>query len=81
VETPLPQIINLSDAKAQLSRLIERAAAGEEIVIAKAGRPMARLVPVNTAMTVRMPGLLKGKISIGSDFDTALPVEIAAPFA
>lgn len=81
MEALLPQIINLSDAKAQLSQLVERAAAGEEMIIAKAGRPMARLVPMKTATMVRTPGLLKGKISIGADFDTALPVEIVGPFA
>ncbi len=59
--------LNLYEAKTQLSKLVERAAAGEEIVIAKAGRPMARLVALG-----RKPlrsGLLKGKVWMADDFD------------
>ena len=52
-------IVNIYDAKTQLSRLVERAAAGEEILIARAGKPMARLVPVDPHEP-RRPGLLKG---------------------
>ncbi len=77
----MSQPINLYDAKTQLSQLVERAAAGEEIVIAKAGRPMARLVPMKAAAVVRVPGALKGKITIGPDFDTPLPADVAAAFA
>ena len=73
--------INLYDAKTQLSQLVERAAAGEEIVIAKAGRPMARLVPLKASTRARVPGMLKGKITVGADFDAALPAELAAAFA
>lgn len=73
--------INLYDAKTQLSQLVERAAAGEEIVIAKAGRPMARLVPLKVAPVVRVPGMLKGKIAIGPDFDAPLPADLTAAFA
>ncbi|MEE3625188.1 type II toxin-antitoxin system Phd/YefM family antitoxin [Nitrospirillum sp. BR 11752] len=72
--------VNLYDAKTHLSQLVERAAAGEEIVIAKAGRPMARLVPLASTATPRVPGLWKGKIRIGSDFDAPLPEEIARAF-
>ena len=52
-------IMNLYDAKAQLSRLVDRAAAGEDILIARAGKPIVRLVPVEDALP-RQPGLLKG---------------------
>ena len=52
-------IVNIYDAKTQLSRLVERAAAGEEILIARAGKPMVRLVPVDRREP-RRPGLLKG---------------------
>lgn len=72
--------INLYDAKTNLSQLVERAAAGEEIIIAKAGRPMARLVPLQARTSPRVVGLLKGKINIGSDFDAPLPDEIARAF-
>ena len=72
--------INLYDAKTNLSQLVERAAAGEEIIIAKAGRPMARLMPLQVRTGPRVPGLLKGKIRIGPDFEDALPEEIFRDF-
>jgi len=71
--------INLYDAKTQLSRLVDRAADGEEIVIAKAGKPMARLVPIEKRKR-RVPGLWKGKIRIAKDFDAPLPPEILKGF-
>lgn len=58
--------INLFDAKSSLSRLVERAVAGEEIIIAKHGKPMVRLVPV--AAGGRAPGSAKGKVRIAKDF-------------
>jgi prevent-host-death family protein len=72
--------INLYDAKTNLSQLVDRAAAGEEIIIAKSGRPMARLVPLETQTAPRVAGLLRGQITIGSDFDAPLPDEIALGF-
>jgi prevent-host-death family protein len=77
---PMPQSINLYDAKTNLSQLVERAAAGEEFIIAKAGRPLARLIPWKSRTEPRLPGLLKGKITIGPDFDTPLPDEMAGAF-
>ena len=71
--------LNLYQAKTQLSKLVERAAAGEEIVIAKAGKPMARLVPLQRPATPRQPGFLKGKIWMADDFD-AWPDDILASF-
>ena len=73
--------LNLYEAKTQLSKLVERAAAGEEIVIAKAGKPMARLVPLEACRPrkLREPGLLKGKIWIAEDFDE-WPADILALF-
>lgn len=76
----MSQPINLYDAKTNLSQLVDRAAAGEEIVIAKSGRPMARLVPLEVRTAPRVPGSLQGQISIRSDFDAPLPDEIAAGF-
>ena len=73
-------IYNLYDAKTALSQLVERAAAGEEIVIAKAGRPLARLVPIEARGVPRRPGAWKGQVWIADDFDAPLPREIAAPF-
>ncbi len=74
-------IVNLYEAKTQLSRLVERAAAGEEIVIAKAGRPLARLVPLAAPRTTPRPlGLLEGEGWIGADFDAPLPEALARAF-
>ncbi len=77
------QTINLYEAKTNLSSLVERAAAGEEIIIAKAGRPLARLVPLATQRAIPRPlGLLANQgFSIGEDFDAPLPDDIAAAFA
>ena len=74
-------IVNLYEAKTQLSRLVERAAAGEEIVIAKAGRPLARLVSLAAKRTTPRPlGLLAGQGWVGPDFDAPLPEPVARAF-
>lgn len=67
--------VNLYEAKTNLSDLVERAAAGEEIVIAKAGKPKARLVPL-APKPKRKFGGMKGKVWIADDFDDPLPDEI-----
>ena len=72
-------LVNLYDAKTQLSQLVERAAAGEEIIIAKAGRPRARLVPMPEKPR-RVPGCREGEIWIADDFDDDLPPEIMKGF-
>ena len=64
----MPELVNLYDAKAQLSRLIDRATAGEDVVIARAGKPLVRLVPVE-ALRPREPGLLKGLVVPDGLFD------------
>ncbi len=69
--------VNIHVAKTHLSRLVEEAAAGEEIVIAKAGKPVARLGPLRPNTRPRKPGSLKGRIRIGRDFDAPLPQEVA----
>jgi prevent-host-death family protein len=71
--------VNIYDAKTHLSELVDRAAAGEEIIIAKAGRPTARLVPLRTAQE-RAPGRWAGQITISKDFDAPLPDELVAAF-
>lgn len=68
--------INIHQAKTQLSRLVDLASAGEEIVIAKAGQPRAKLVPVKHVKKRRPRGLMKGKIRIHDDFDTPLPPDL-----
>ncbi|MGE0790137.1 MAG: type II toxin-antitoxin system Phd/YefM family antitoxin [Sandaracinaceae bacterium] len=72
--------VNLYEAKTNLSELVERAAAGEEIIIAKAGKPRARLVPLAVDAPERRPGRAKGRIRIAPDFDAPLPLDIAAAF-
>lgn len=76
------ETINLYEAKSRLSSLVERAAAGEEIIIAKAGRPLARLVPLAAPRTVPRPlGLLVGQgFWVGEDFDAPLPDDLADAF-
>ena len=76
-----PKQVNLYDAKTQLSQLVKEAAAGAEIIIAKAGQPMARLVPLAKETPVqRTPGRLKGQIWMSDDFDDPLPPDILAAF-
>ena len=72
-------ITNISEAKAQLSALIERVLAGEEVIIGKAGKPVARLVRYERPEGPREPGVLKGKIRIADDFDE-LPDELREAF-
>jgi prevent-host-death family protein len=71
-------IVNVHEAKTHLSRLLERVSGGEEIIIAKNGQPIAKLVAVS--LQRRKPGRLKGRIRIGKDFDAPLPRELARAF-
>jgi prevent-host-death family protein len=76
----MPESVNVYEAKTHLSQLIDRAAAGEEIIIARAGRPVARLVPLaDSSARRRSPGAWRGQVRIGADFDE-LPPEIDAAF-
>jgi len=79
-EEKKPRIVNLYEAKTHLSRLVDRASLGDEIVIAKAGRPMARLVSLERTAAARRPGLWKGKLVVHPDFDDPLQEEILAAF-
>ena len=67
--------VGVSEAKAQFSRLVERAALGEEIVITKRGRPMARLVSLEAPRKPRVLRALQGQIRMSDDFDAPLPEE------
>ena len=73
------RITNISEAKAKLSALVEKVLAGQEVIIGKAGKPVAKLVKYKSQETDRQPGVLKGKIKIASDFDE-LPTDIAEAF-
>ncbi len=72
--------VNIHEAKTHLSRLVERVQAGEEIVIAKAGRPAARLVPLEGARKPVKVGGLKPAAPVPDDFNTMFEQEIAALF-
>jgi len=76
---PITQL-NVHEAKTHLSRLIEAVEAGEEVVIARAGKPVARLVPIRRAARRRKLGLLDGKFKIPDDFNAPLPEEVLAEF-
>ena len=73
-------VINIHEAKTHLSRIIEEVAAGKEVVIAKAGKPMARLVPLAPAVKPKKFGTLKGKIHVPDNFNDPLPAELLALF-
>lgn len=79
-------IVNMHQAKSQLSKLVERALAGEEIIVARAGKPAVKLVAVDATATIsaekelRPIGLLRGQIWIAPDFDDPLPEEILEEF-
>ena len=76
----MAKVVNLYEAKTQLSALVERAAAGEEIVIAKAGRPRAKLVAVGPSVR-RRAGKGRGTVWMADDFDAPLPPEVLDGFA
>jgi prevent-host-death family protein len=71
--------VNMHEAKTHLSKLVERAEAGRETVIARAGKPVAKLVPLAPPRTRKL-GALKGQIKVPADFDAPLPDEVAAAF-
>jgi len=74
------QTVNIHDAKTHFSRLVDAAAGGEEIIIAKAGKPAAKLVPIGHDRSPRRFGGLKGKVKIADDFDAPLPEDLIAAF-
>ncbi len=72
--------VNIYEAKTHFSRLIARVLAGEEIVVARAGVALVKLVPVDPPPTGRVPGTLREQVEIAADFDDPLPPEILADF-
>jgi prevent-host-death family protein len=72
--------VNVHQAKTHLSRLLDRALAGEEVIIMRAGRPLVRLAPVESAPMRRRLGTAKGDFVVPADFDDPLPEEILAEF-
>jgi prevent-host-death family protein len=74
------KVVNIYEAKTKLSRLLREVAAGEDIVIAKDGTPLARLIPFEAEEEVRDLGFAKGSIVIEEDFDEPLPDDILEDF-
>lgn len=74
------EAVNVHEAKTHLSRLLERAMEGEEVVIMRAGRQLVRLTPVQEAPTRRKLGTAKGDFVVPDDFDAPLPEEILKEF-
>lgn len=72
--------VNIHEAKTHLSRLVDEVAAGAEIIIAKAGKPMARLTPFSAPVRKKHLGLLKGKIKVPDDFNSPLDEETLSGF-
>jgi antitoxin (DNA-binding transcriptional repressor) of toxin-antitoxin stability system len=72
--------VNIHAAKTHLSRLVDEAAGGEEIIIAKAGKPMARLSALQPPKQRRVLGILEGKLHLPEDIDAPLPEDVAATF-
>lgn len=73
-------VINIHEAKTHLSRIVDEVAAGSEVIIAKAGKPMARLVPLAGAVRPKKLGLLKGQIRVPDDFNQPLPDSVLDEF-
>ena len=74
-------VVNVHQAKTHLSKLLERVRLGEEIVLAKAGKPVARMVPVADHTARRTPGSARGRITVHDDFDAPLPDDLLDDFA
>lgn len=72
--------VNIHEAKTQFSKLIARVQQGEEVVISKAGKPVARLVPEAGTRQPRKPGSARGQLHVHADFDTPLPDDLLAAF-
>ena len=68
--------VNMHEAKTHFSKLIERVRRGEEIIVAKAGKPVAKLLPIAQGAQVRVPGSARGKITMADDFEAPLPDDI-----
>jgi len=77
---PVTLRVNVHEAKTHFSKILAWVKEGEEVIIAKAGLPVARLVPVTQKQGVRVAGSAKGKITLAPDFDAALPEDILEAF-
>jgi prevent-host-death family protein len=76
----MKKVINVYEAKTHFSKLLDRVMGGEEILIGKAGVPVARLVPLKETLAKRTPGSARGKLDISPDFDAPLPDGVQETF-
>jgi prevent-host-death family protein len=76
----MPLQVNIHEAKTHFSKLIEQVSTGKEVIIAKAGKPVARLIPITKQPGKRTPGSAKGRITITPDFNAPLPEPILEAF-
>ena len=76
----MPMIVNINEAKTHLSKLLARVRNGEEVIISKAGKPIAKIVPLADKPKKRIPGSAKGKVFIKKNFDAPLPKHIQKAF-
>jgi prevent-host-death family protein len=76
----MSKIVNIHEAKTNLSRIVEEVAAGAEVIIAKAGKPMAKLTPLTPVVKPIKFGLMAGKFEVPDDFNTMMADEIRAMF-
>lgn len=74
------ETVNIYDAKTRLSQLVDKAASGEDVVVSRNGKPLVRITQLQTARRQIKFGVLKGKVTVGSDFDAPLPDAVLAGF-
>ena len=72
--------VNIYDAKTHLSRLLDKAAAGEDVIVSRNGKPLARITQLAESRREIRFGLLKGRLSVPKDFDAPLPSDVIAAF-
>lgn len=72
----MTETVNIYEAKTRLSQLVDRAAKGDDVVIARSGRPVARLVAFRPVAVPRKPGRMRGRVRIGRNFDAPLPADL-----
>ena len=77
---PSVPTVNIYEAKTQLSKLVDLAASGEDVVIGRAGKPVARITSLQASKRSIRFGVLKGKVKVANDFDAPLPVAVQAEF-